>query len=197
MPGKWLEQTFEVLLEGYEPKKTEILDFGAAKLRNTLYLLKKGYNVCSCEFNELFEKSAHANHFLEEANKFENFNGLITPEEFPNFDKKFDVILLINVLNAMPIPSERDYALKLCRQKMKKEGALLIYSQRYHYDEPDIVGRAFDGVVKGRGKEIHTFYKYFYGKELEEMMDGLGFKRNKRFKFPKTGNKAYVFNVSD
>lgn len=53
-PGKQLEGTFEVLLKDLDPEKTKILDFGAAKLRNTIYLLKKGFTVYSCEFDDLF-----------------------------------------------------------------------------------------------------------------------------------------------
>ena len=41
VPGKQLEGSFGVLLKGLDPSKTKILDFGGAKLRNTLYLLKK------------------------------------------------------------------------------------------------------------------------------------------------------------
>lgn len=35
-PGKQLEVTFHTLLSGLEPEKTKILDFGAAKLRNSI-----------------------------------------------------------------------------------------------------------------------------------------------------------------
>ena len=62
-PGKQLEGTFDELLRGLEPSKTKILDFGAAKLRNTIYLLEKGFIVYSCEFDDLFKRSKQAHNF--------------------------------------------------------------------------------------------------------------------------------------
>jgi len=38
-PGKALVGVFNKITENLEPKKTKILDVGAAKLRNTLWLL--------------------------------------------------------------------------------------------------------------------------------------------------------------
>ena len=50
-PGKTLESAFrEVIAATGFGKKALILDFGAGKLRNTLYLLQKGYRVCAVEF---------------------------------------------------------------------------------------------------------------------------------------------------
>ena len=48
-PMKQLEGAFEVLLNGLTPKDTKIR-FWTAKLRNSLYLLKNGYQVYACEF---------------------------------------------------------------------------------------------------------------------------------------------------
>src|SRR2546422_758021 len=52
-PGAYLEGVFSALTQGRNPKKTSILDFGAAKLRNTLFLLDAGYQVRAVEFPEL------------------------------------------------------------------------------------------------------------------------------------------------
>ena len=98
VPGKQLEGSFKVLLDGLDPSKTKILDFGGAKLRNTLYLLEQGYTVYSCEFDDLFERSKQAHDYLEKAKKYPNFKKLVFPKDFINFEEKFDVILLINVL---------------------------------------------------------------------------------------------------
>src|SRR5438309_1073507 len=107
VPGEQLESAFRVLLEGLEPSKTKILDFGAAKLRNTIYLLKKGYTIYSCEFRDLFARSKQASDFLNEAKEFDNFKQMVFPNDFLEFDEKFDVVLLVNVLNIMPVPIER------------------------------------------------------------------------------------------
>jgi len=104
-PLKQLESAFEVLLEGLEPKETKILDFGAAKLRNSFYLLKKGYQVYACKFKDLFSRSKQASEFQTECEKFPNYHNLIFPNDFVGFKEQFDIALLINVLNVMPVPA--------------------------------------------------------------------------------------------
>ncbi len=133
VPGKQLEGTFNVLLQGLNPADTKILDFGGAKLRNTLYLLKKGYTVYSCEFEDLFKRSKQAADYLAECKKYPNFKRLIFPDEFICSEDEFDVILLINVLNIMPVPIERHCVLTLCREKIKENGRLLWYTQHGAY----------------------------------------------------------------
>lgn len=59
-PGDILEGVFGVLTAGKSPKKTKILDIGAAKLRNTLYLLEKGFQVYAVEFEELGKRMPQA-----------------------------------------------------------------------------------------------------------------------------------------
>ncbi len=80
-PGKQLEKAFSILLEGLDPVNTKILDFGGAKLRNTLYLLKKGYTVYACEFEDLFKRSKQAGDFLNECKNYPNFKKKITRKE--------------------------------------------------------------------------------------------------------------------
>ncbi|HEA46598.1 MAG TPA: class I SAM-dependent methyltransferase [Candidatus Pacearchaeota archaeon] len=195
-PHKQLEGTFEVLLQGLDPKKTKILDFGAAKLRNTLYLLDKGYTVYACEFNDLFKRSQQAKDFYDACKGYRNFKTLIFPDDFIGFDKKFDVVLLINVLNIMPVPIERLCALALCRQKMKEGGRLLWYTQHGTYSEANTVGTIYDGFVTGKGREYHMFYRDFSRKQIHDMLASTGFLFNKNFKFPMSGgNQAYLFNA--
>ncbi len=91
-PGKQLINAFNILLEGLEPENTKILDFGGAKLRNTLYLLQQGYTVYACEFEDLFKRSRQANDFLNECRQFPNFKQLVFPNEFLDFQDDFDVI---------------------------------------------------------------------------------------------------------
>ena len=196
-PMKQLESTLGVLLDKLKPKETTILDFGAAKLRNTLYLLKKGFTVYSCEFKNLFERSKQAKDFYEECKKFENFKPLIFPDDFIKCDIKFDVILLINVLNIMPVPIERMCVLYLCRKKINERGRLLWYTQHGGYNEENAVGLLYDGLVTGKGREFHMFYRDFSRKEIHDMLESTGFSFNKDSNFPMSGtNQAYVFNPS-
>lgn len=194
-PGKQLEGTFEALLKGLKPSETKILDFGAAKLRNTIHLLEEGYNVYSCEFDDLFKRSKQASDYLKKAEKFSNFKRLVFPEEFIGFDEEFDVVLLINVLNIMPVPLERLCVLALCREKMKKGGKLLWYTQHGAYSKSDSVAKLFDGLVTGKGRNYHMFYRDFSRDEIHELLISTGFSFNKEFKFPMSGsNQAYVFS---
>jgi len=193
-PGKQLEGTFEVLLNGLDPEKTIILDFGAAKLRNTIYLLDKGYTVYSCEFNVLFKRSKQAKDFYNTCKGYKNFKTLIFPDDFVEFDKKFDVVLLINVLNIMPVPIERLCVLTLCRQKIKEGGRLLWYTQHGTYSDENTLGEIYDGYVTGKGREYNMFYRDFSRKQIHDMLASAGFSFSKEFKFPMSGaNQAYTF----
>lgn len=195
VPGKQLEGTFEVLLEGLEPSKTKILDFGGAKLRNTLHLLEKGYTVYACEFDDLFKRSKQANDYLEKAKQYPNFKKLVFPNDFIDFEEKFDVVILINVLDIMPVPIERLCVLALCREKMREGGRLLWYTQHGAYSKEDAVALLYDGLVTGKGREYNMFYRDFTRKEIHDMLQSTGFSYDKNFKFPMSGgNQAYVFH---
>ena len=196
-PGKQLEGTFKALLKGLNPKKTKILDFGAAKLRNTIYLLEKGYTVYSCEFKDLFARSQKAQEYYDECKKYKNFKTLIFPSDFIDSDEKFDVILLINVLNIMPIPKERLCVLALCRKKIKLGGKLLWYTQHGAYSKDKALGLLNDGFVTGKGRQYNMFYRDFSRKEIYDILESTGFSYNKDFKFPTSGtNQAYLFEPS-
>lgn len=193
-PMKQLEGAFDTLLSGLAPEETKILDFGAAKLRNTLYLLKKGYQVYACEFKDLFSRSKQASNFQSECMKYPNYHSLIFPKDFISFKEQFDVVLLINVLNVMPVPQERYFVLTLSRAKMKPNGRLLWYTQHGAYSASTAVGRLTDGLVTGKGRKYHMFYRDFSRKEIHGMLTASGFSFDDRYKFPMVGsNQAYVF----
>lgn len=196
VPGKQLESTFANLLTDLKPKETKILDFGAAKLRNTIHLLKKGYTVYACEFEDLFKRSQQANEYLEEAKTYKNFKQLVFPHDFVNISIKFDVVLLINVLNVMPVPIERLLVLTLCKERIKNDGRLLWYTQHGSYSEKDAFATLNDGLVTGKGRTYHMFYRDFSRNEIHDMLKSTGFSHNNKFTFPKSGssNQAYVFN---
>lgn len=196
VPGKQLESAFDVLLKGLDPKKTKILDFGGAKLRNTIYLLEEGFTVYACEFEDLFKRSKQADELLKKAKTYPNFKSLVFPNDFLDYEGEFDVLLLINVLDIMPIPIERLCVLALCREKMKKNGRLLWYTQHGAYTKENAVTKLLDGLVTGKGRKYHMFYRDFSRKEIHEMLMSTGFSFNNKFKFPSVGgNQAYVFNA--
>jgi hypothetical protein len=194
VPGKQLESTFRNLLKGLSPKKTKILDFGAAKLRNTIYLLEEGYTVYSCEFQDLFKRSKQAAEYLAKAKKYNNFKQLIFPKEFIEFGGRFDVVLLINVLNIMPIALERLAVLALCREKIVSDGRLLWYTQHGAYSMERDAIKVCDGIATGKGRKYMMFYRDFSRKDIHDMLNSTGFSYDNDFKFPTSGNnQAYVF----
>lgn len=197
VPGTQLEGTFKNLLSGLKPSDTTILDFGAAKLRNTVYLLKKGYTVYACEYEDLFKRSQQADDFLKEAKQYPNFKRLMFPHDFIDVNVKFDVILLVNVLNVMPVPLERFLVLKLCREKISDNGKLLWYTQHGAYEYDKAYAKLNDGIVTGKGRQYHMFYRDFSRKEIHDMLIASGFSFNKQITFPSSGsNQAYAFNIS-
>src|SRR3989338_8469781 len=90
-PGKALIGVFNKITEGLDPKKTRILDVGAAKLRNTLWLLQKGFHVWAVEFPELRERLPDAKKKWENAEKnYPNFHKVTFPKDFLKLNEKFD-----------------------------------------------------------------------------------------------------------
>jgi hypothetical protein len=195
VPGKQLEKTFDLFFAGLNPSETTVLDFGAAKLRNSIFLLEKGFSVCACEFKDLFQRTRQSNDFLIRAQEFDNFKQLIYPDDFLDSEIKFQAILLINVLNVMPIPIERLCALHLCRERIVDNGRLLWYTQHGAYNEADAVAKLNDGLITGKGREYNMFYRDFSRNEIHSMLEFTGFSydSSKKFSSVAGGNQAYCF----
>jgi len=176
---------------------SKILDFGAGKLRNTLYLFKKGFSVFPVEFPKVFEtefgKRAEA-----QAHKYGSRVGrlrlLVYPHEFRKWTGKVDIALLINVLNIMPVPAERAIVLEECRSRLKKNGHLLWYSQ---YGDADYKRRCTDTVRLGDGFFIgtrrlyKTFYREFSASEMDSTMLGHGFEFVESYPIPNNHVRLY------
>src|SRR2546428_1359868 len=112
-------------------KSAKILDFGSGKLRNALYFLARGYNVCSVEYESMFVGSKQAASALLKAERYKKrFSTLIYPHQFATCKDEFDLAMLINVMNIMPIPAERLLVLNYCNKRLRPGGHLLWYTQR-------------------------------------------------------------------
>lgn len=197
-PGEQLESVFATLTEGKSPKRTKILDVGAAKLRNTLYLLKKGFQVYAVEFKELIKRMPQTKNMWDEAEKYPNFNKITFPKDFYKLKKKeMDIILLINVINIMPMPDERLMLLSLCREKIRKLGILLWYHWRAMSIKPEEYthrNKLSDGFYKGEGRRYKTFYGEWDRPYVLEMLSSTGFSLNEDIHFDNAGsNQAYAF----
>jgi len=199
-PGDYLTQIFKTITKGSNPTKTRILDFGAAKLRNTLYLLNQGFQVYAVEFPELAESMPQAKKNWDYIEKnYPNFKRLIFPKDFYDFEEKFDIALFINVLNVMPIPKERLAALALCRKKIKDGGLLFWLNWKPAASNPKDKNygesnRLNDGWFKGKGRETKTFHVEWSREEAFEMLISTGYSQNKEVLIEAgKGSQSYLF----
>ena len=71
----------EVLREFPQSRKLNVLDFGAGKLRNSIYFLDKGHIVHAVEFENLKNSSTHAKKLFSKAGAhYKNFKEYIFSE---------------------------------------------------------------------------------------------------------------------
>jgi hypothetical protein len=179
-PGKTLSRALNsaITISRTSTSKS-ILDFGAGKLRNALYLLRNGYKVCAVEYGQLFRKSDQAKKLWGLCQQHRSrFSTLIYPHQFRSSQQRHDLGLLINVLNIMPVPAERLLVLLYCHEKLKPNGHLLWYTQR---GDPDYRKRMVsryrlgDGYYVGRDVSYKTFYREFKVAEIDAMLASAGF----------------------
>lgn len=202
VPGQQLVNVFDVITKDKEPDEIKILDFGAAKLRNTLHLLENNFHVYAVEFKQVYEKP-QGKEFLEKCLKYKkNFHEITFPDEFYNLKEKFDFILMINVLNVMPIYTERLCALSLCKNILKDDGKLLIYHMRAaasdtkKYSEKNKLN---DGWMTNRTHKIQNFYVEPNKREIFEMAKATGYNHDINYKLSgiSGSNYSFVFSPND
>jgi len=155
---------------------SSILDFGAGALRHCFPLIDEGFNVCAVEFEEQF-KNSHCSEALELAKSSPNFSSLVFPKDFKASEEKFDMVMLLYVLQTMPVPKERDYLLKLLKRKLKNKSYILYFS-RYNQLNPEQKKNTIsDGYFLSPKRELKSFYRDFTFKETDDFFEKHGFKR--------------------
>lgn len=194
-PGDVLESAFGEMFDYLgDKKKLKILDFGAAKLRNTVYLLKKGYQVQAVEFEKLLNEPGQAFEMREKAKEFKDkFGEPVFPDAFVNSKQRFDLVLLINVLSIMPVPAERLLVLQYCRERLKEGGHLFYYSMhgdKYYKAACTDDVRIGDGYYMNKGKH-KSFYREFEDYEEDFMFLSCGFEL--AHKIPIKNNHARLY----
>ena len=122
----------DVAAEFRDGQVNSVLDFGAGKLRNTLFLLDSGFTVYAVEFSKAFA-TPKAQERLKLAHHHTGFFFLEYPDDFLGFQGQLDAALLVNVVNIVPEPSERIKILRECAKRLKPGAPMLIMTQ---YGEP-------------------------------------------------------------
>lgn len=195
-PEGTLSNVFELVLKEFpKTRKLNVLDFGAGKLRNSIYFLDRGHSVYAVEYECLRDLSGHAKKLLARADECsKNFKAYIFPGEFFRSKEEFDLIILINVLTIIPVPAERWLVLLHCHKRLKKDGFILWYSQFGDRDQRSRCtdqNRISDGWYMGKNKRLKTFYREYYDAELKDMFLSCGFDFYKTIKAPH--NQARLF----
>ncbi|MGA2384566.1 MAG: class I SAM-dependent methyltransferase [Gemmatimonadales bacterium] len=153
-----------------------ILDFGAGKLRNTLFLLslRRGFRVWAVEFEDCFQTKVGKAR-LAEARRHKGFFLKKWPYEFLHSRFEVDAVLLVNVANVVPHESERKRIVAECTRRLRKGGRLLWMSQYGEpYYKPGVTRRlqsSDGGWFYNLGKEFQTYYREFSIAEIRSHFD--------------------------
>ncbi len=115
--------------------RKRILDFGAGRLRNSLYLLSQraDFQVTAVEFEKCFQTPLGQKR-LAEAGTYPSFFFKTWPHEFLKASIEVDAVLLVNVVNVIPAESDRRRVIRECSRRLRKGGWLVWMS---HYGEPN------------------------------------------------------------
>ncbi|VVB77497.1 Uncharacterised protein [uncultured archaeon] len=190
-PGKDLEKVLRETLR--MDGVGDVLDFGAGKLRNDPFVLANGKSVCAVEFEEAsFSETTKANLAICKRHK-ERFR-LIDPDKLQSDRRKFDLVLLINVVPTMPLLNERLEVLRMLGDKLRDGKYLLWFAQQEgKYRKIREAGRneCADGIWLGNGREFKSFYRYHPIGEVDRMMLGSGLEPFRRLSAGDNDAKIY------
>ena len=143
-------------------KSIEILDYGAGKLRNALYLFKEGFNNIS-----LLDTKEQIKNWDKHKDKFKN---IYNNEKIDLINNKYDYILCSYVLNVIPSYEERAIVVKNISKLLKDNGVAIIEVR----GEKSLVSVKYkkefnDGYICGNGK-VRTFQKPYILEDLIEFI---------------------------
>lgn len=192
-PSAPLKEILDECVSTYLPKGGQVLDFGAGRLRNALYLLEQDVKVCGVEFEKLVSSEKAAKRYRK-AKRLAGFWSLAYPDEFLRDASRFDLVLLINVLNIMPREAERSLVLQECFKRLNPGGHVLWYTQYgdpYYENQCKDENRVGDGWYLGAGHKFKTFYTEFSAGEIDSLMAANGFEFIKSYTVPRNRVRLY------
>ena len=192
-----LSQTLEKISGKSNNENIKILDFGAGKLRHSVFLLEQGYSVTAVDYKNLFiNPTQQIQGYIDRAKKFTNtFHQIIYPSQLIANTNKHDLAILVNVLGIMPEPIERLFVLDQCHKNLKENGHILLFNQHGDKDQIQAVSelRITDGGCTSR-KGRKTFYKDFNTQsELIDLFSLAGFEKVEDIDFKNSNNHTLLF----
>ena len=129
----------------------EILDYGAGRLRNSLYLLEQGFENIS-----LIDTKEQIKNWDKHKNKFKE---IYSTEEIEFINTKYDYILCSYVLNVIPSYEERVTVIKNINRLLNDNGIAVIEVRGDKALNGVKYKETFnDGYICGNGK-VRTFQK--------------------------------------
>lgn len=190
-----LKSALRKTIEHINKRTCDILDFGAGKLRHSVFLLQKGHSVTAVDFESIYIRpSQQIQEYLDETKKSVAFNQIVYPCEFVEYKNKHDLVLLINVLGVMPEPLERLFVLNHCHRVLRDNGFILLFNQ---HGDKDQIKAASDKITDGgctKGNGIKTFYKdYNTQEELIHLFALVGFELSNEIDFDSSNNHTLLF----
>ena len=157
---------------------TRVLDFGAGALRHTIPLLKKDIQVVAVEYKRAYDRpKAKEMHAI--ASQYDGFTALVWPDDFLNCKLRYDVALLLFVLQVIPVKLEREIVLEAIGSRFDKNGPKrLYYASRFGEARglPDETKHK-DGWVRGRGANDRSFYTEWNAAETDKLFEKCDYKR--------------------
>jgi len=141
---------------------TTVLDYGAGTLRNSKYLLKKGFRVWVVDTEEKLKKYARSSGLP--------LDGLVEAGRVAGYSLNMDLALANFVLNTMAVPEEKKAVINNINRNLRKGGYYLA-----------------EVAKKGNG-----FSEVGWRCELDELILPAGFQRLKVLNLPTSWAVLYV-----
>lgn len=143
-----------------------VADYGCGRLRNMIPLIQSFKNVTFVDTEFQLERIK---------NNFNSSNGaqLVSNNEFCKMKGSLDAIFLISILHIIPQKKTRKEIISLAVSKIRKGGYLIIdvpTGVGYYEENCTADRKYYDGYAMGNGA-YRTFYKKFYAKELDKLIN--------------------------
>ncbi len=181
--GDGLKTVLRSVLSNQALGITDVVEFGAGKLKNAPFVLGMGKNLCAVEFERLSSNEiAQRNYSI--CQRYSDKFRRITPENFAFDKQKYDLALLVNVLATIPRREDRVLALERIHDKVRDGKFALVFWLKNddRYEQQLAEGkRCNDGVWLGEGRKYQTFYRRYLPSEVIALMHDAGFVPFNRF----------------